>query len=349
MNRRRWHLLTVAVGVTLTVTAVGAGNPAPAAVQPCSTGLITLTFDDGPSVDVTPRLLEVLRGRRVPATFFVVGQRVDAAPWITRRTSAYGFKVANHSYAHEQLTTLSSTRVANSLRRTRRSIVDSGARPSNLMRAPYGAIDRRVHGVVADVGMRHVGWQVDPQDWEGYSGPAIASRVLRLLRPDRRNVVLLHDGIGNSPNTLRSVPTIVREGRARGYCFASLDAHGRPQPPVPQVRVSDAKVTERDLGEHAAMRFVLTLNAPTSRVTSVRLRTVDGTAAAGGDYRARDLRVRFPVGVTRAVVTVVARGDRIDETNEHFRVRLSDPRGLRLRDARGTGRITDNDAPVSAP
>lgn len=328
----------------LALSGLGFTHQAPAAVRACSAGLVVLTFDDGPSTNVTPTLLEVLRNRRVPATFFVVGQRVAAAPWITRRTDAYGFTVANHSYRHEQLTTLGNAAIASTLRSTRRAILNAGASPSPLMRPPYGSIDARVRAVVADVGMVPVLWTVDPRDWERQSGASIASRTLAQLRPDKRNVVLLHDGIVNSPNTLRAVPTIVRVARERGYCFADLDRSGRPAPPVPRVGVSDATVTERD-GTASSLRFTLSLDRPTSRVTAVGFRTHSGTATSGSDFTARDVRVRFPAGVTRMAVTVPVRGDSLDEPTERMRVALVSGSLLRIGDATGRGTILDNDPP----
>lgn len=321
------------------------GPPAEAMVQPCSRGLVALTFDDGPSRDVTARLLDVLENHRVPATFFVVGQRVADAPWLTRDASNRGFTIANHSYAHERLTTLSDGAVEQSLRRTRRSIVRSGARPSNLVRAPYGLIDARVRRVMTEVGLTHVGWNVAPADWKGYSATVIATRVLNGLHSDRSNTVLLHDGIANSPSTVRAVPTIIREARERGYCFAALGSHGKPRPPIPKARVSDATVSEADNGDRSSMRFEIRLDRPTSRETSVRVDAVARSATSGADFAARSLRVIFPVGVTRRSVYVSAKGDVLDEPVERFSLKLSRPRYLRLADATGVGRILDNDKP----
>ena len=345
MRVRKYAVAAVAVTTTaLTLSGLGFTDQAPAAVRACSAGLVVLTFDDGPSTNVTPTLLEVLRDRRVPATFFVVGSRVAAAPWVTRRTHDYGFTVANHSYRHEQLTTLGNAAISSTLRNTRRAIVNAGASPSPLMRPPYGSINARVRGVVANVGMVPVLWDVDPRDWERQSGSSIASRTLAQLRPNRRNIVLLHDGIVNSPNTLRAVPTIVRVARQRGYCFADLDRSGRPAPPVPRVRVSNATVTERD-GTPSSLRFTLSLDRPTSRVTAVGFRTRGGSATSGTDFSTRDLRVQFPAGVTRMVVNVPVRGDSLDEPTERMRAALVSGYRLRIADAAGRGTIIDNDSP----
>lgn len=61
---------------------------------------ILLTFDDGPSVHVTPRLLRVLSDANISACFCVVGTHVQALPDITRQIVAEGHVIANHGYCH---------------------------------------------------------------------------------------------------------------------------------------------------------------------------------------------------------------------------------------------------------
>lgn len=311
----------------------------------CAGGLVALTFDDGPAAAVTGKLLDVLSERHVPATFFVLGGRVAATPRLARTAYRRGFVVGNHTYRHELLTRLSDDAVRRTLRATDRALREAGVRPAPLMRPPYGALDSGVRAVVSGLGLTPVLWDIDPRDWESGSPATISSRVLGALRPEGRNIVLLHDGVARSTNTLRAVPAIVRGARGRGYCFAELDPSGRPVLPVRGASVSDADVTEGEPGGTVGLRFTIRLERPTVRPTSVRVRTVDGTARVGDDYRAVDRRVDVPAGATRVRVTVQVRGDRVDETTESLRLRLSEPTGLRLRDAVGVGSIRDDDPP----
>ena len=350
MTRRvtRWLtavlLLVVGSPVALATTPAGAASSTP---RPCSRGLVALTFDDGPSTTVTGRLLDVLARRKVPATFFVVGERVAAAPALARSAYRRGFVIANHSYGHEMLTGLSADGIRATLHRTTRALRHAGVRPSGLMRPPYGAVDSRVRSVVAGMGLTPVLWDIDPRDWQSGTSATIASRVLGALRPGGSNIVLLHDGVQRSPTTLAAVPAIVRGARARGYCFAELGATGRPAPPVPQVRVSGARVTETDPGGSTTLRFTLGLDLPTSRKVSVRVRTAEITARAGGDFQAIDQRVGFAVGQQSRQVVVRVRGDRVDEVSEQLRLLASDPRGLTIEDGQGVGTIRDDDPPPS--
>lgn len=191
------------------------------------TGTIALTFDDGPAAGTTPRLVRILRAASVPATFFMVGQRVRRHPELARAVARAGFQVANHSWAHEQLTARSGRQVRDSIAATSRELRRAGVRPSRLMRPPYGAIDGRVRGEVARAGYVPVLWTVDSRDWAGGSADQIAARILRGLRRGP-NVVLQHDGVEHSPASVAAVAKVVRGARQRGFCFAGLDGRGRP-------------------------------------------------------------------------------------------------------------------------
>ena len=329
-----------------TVAAVGLVLPtavADAPPRPCSAGLVALTFDDGPASGLTPRLLDILTVRRVPATFFMVGARIDSAPHAARQVAARGFGVANHSYHHEQLTQLSDGAIRATIRRTRRAAADAEVPMSRLVRPPYGAMDARVRSVLTGMGLVPVLWTVDPEDWRsGRSADEIASSVLAQLRPRSTNIVLLHDGVANSPRSVAAVPRIIRTARARGYCFARLGRGGTPVAPVPAVSASDVQVTERT-GSRSTLAFTLRLDEPTSRSTSVLAATADGAARAGRDYVAGRIRVAFPVGVTRALVRVPVVGDGLDEAMESMRLRLSAPEGLTIRRRNAVGTIRDDD------
>lgn len=332
------------LAASLLVTGAMAGTTSKtrpvSSVVPCSQGLAALTFDDGPDRRLTPELLDILTTRRVPAVFFVNGRDVDTAPWVVRDAHARGFTIANHTYDHEQLTRLSAGSIRTTLDRTRRAIRAAGADSSPLMRPPYGLMDARVRSVVQDHGYVPVMWTVDPRDWERVSATTIADRVLGLLRPHRRNVVLQHDGIGNSPSTVAAVPRIIRGARARGYCFAAIGSKGRVLPPVPRASVTAGTTTE---AAGASLTVTVRLDRPTSRPTSVLLRTTGGNATPGADYLPVERRLVFPTGARTVTTRVPVLDDRLDENVERVRLRLSSPRGMLLRTARATAVIHDDD------
>src|SRR5690606_16418898 len=90
----------------------------------------------------TPRLLDILKERGVKATFYVVGRMVREHPAIAKRTVDEGHEVANHSWSHPKLSTMSQAAVRDELKKTHDVIVAAtGVAPRNF-RPPYGAFTR---------------------------------------------------------------------------------------------------------------------------------------------------------------------------------------------------------------
>ena len=64
---------------------------------------LALTFDDGPDPEWTPQILDILKAKHVPATFFVIGANMEAHPGLVQRILAEGHEVGNHTYTHPNL------------------------------------------------------------------------------------------------------------------------------------------------------------------------------------------------------------------------------------------------------
>jgi peptidoglycan/xylan/chitin deacetylase (PgdA/CDA1 family) len=198
--------------------------------RPCRSGSIALTFDDGPSPVMTPRLLEILVRENVPATFFMVGQNARRTPRTVLRVKKAGFTIANHTWSHRELTRLTTAQVRGQLLRAGAELRRQGIDTGTLMRPPYGAINSRVSRAVRGLGLVPVLWTADSMDWSGGTAAQIADRILAQLRPYRKNVVLQHDGVDNSAASIAAVPIVIRVARARGYCFAGLARDGGVAP-----------------------------------------------------------------------------------------------------------------------
>jgi len=166
-----------------------------AARLPHNAQIIALTFDDGPSRH-TDRLLDALYERGVPATFFVLGSRVERYPDTARRIVAEGHEIGNHTFGHPFLTRLCADSIYNELIWTSNTIYHTtGVRPS-LMRPPYGAHNQTVRNVAAELGYPVIMWSVDTRDWERRNVNAIMSHIVRpngTLRVRHGHNILMHD------------------------------------------------------------------------------------------------------------------------------------------------------------
>ena len=344
MVRRLARLLAAAAVLACVLAPSGVAD---AAATPCSAGLVALTFDDGPAGGVTPRLVRMLIDRRVPATFFMVGARVDRDPDDARLVARSHFVVGNHTWTHTALTKLTDAGIRSELSRTRTELRSHGITPSRLMRPPYGATSARVNHVIRSMGLVPVLWTIDTRDWESGSASDIAHRVLSRLKPRATNIVLQHDGVRRSPTSIQAVPEIVREARVRGYCFAALGPDGKPAPPVPLLRVTTT--AGREAGR-VPVRVSLALDRPTSRRVSVRLTTASGTATSGTDFTAVARTLVFPVGTTRITFSVPVVDDRLHEPTETLQVRLGEADGVRLvSTTRSASIVSDDPEPPPPP
>jgi peptidoglycan/xylan/chitin deacetylase (PgdA/CDA1 family) len=187
---------------------------------------VSLTFDDGPAVQFTEQVLDILREHHVPATFFVCGKNVEEHPDLLRRIVAEGHEVGNHTYSHLYIFFKSRRRVAEEIDRTQEIIEKvTGFRPK-IFRPPYGARWFGLIPTLLERGMHLILWSVAGYDWKK-DVDGITQVVLRGLKPGA--VILLHDGretrsvaeIDRS-RTVLALPGIIAGARRRGYTFAPL-------------------------------------------------------------------------------------------------------------------------------
>ncbi|MBA2344190.1 MAG: polysaccharide deacetylase family protein [Rubrobacter sp.] len=210
---------TLVLALILAFVAVVLLQGEPARAQTRATAkYVRLTFDDGPVRGNTCRVLDVLRNKRVKATFFVIGQQARWNPGLVRRAYNEGHSVQNHSYTHADLTTLSNAGIERELRATNRAVVDAGVPRPYRFRPPYGATNARVRSIGTSLGLTQTLWTVDPRDWADPPASVVCSRVLNNVRSG--SIVLLHDGTG--ANTDNALPCIINGLRSRGYSFRKL-------------------------------------------------------------------------------------------------------------------------------
>ena len=195
---------------TLAVAGLAAGGCAYAAlgpesqifgrtlVAPARPGEIALTFDDGPNPAWTPRLLELLAGHRVTATFFLVGKFAEAESVLTRHIADAGHVIGNHTWNHPNLFWTAPDRVREELTRTKDTLEQITGRPVRFFRPPFGARRPDVLRTAWRLGMTPVLWNSMTNDWAQRSAERIAQRLGAKVdaagRRGRAANVVLHDG-----------------------------------------------------------------------------------------------------------------------------------------------------------
>ena len=193
---------------------------------------IALTFDDGPSAALTPKLLDLLAARHLKATFFVVGQNAADHPDILKRAVREGHEIANHSWSHPNLGKMSDEAVRRELQKTDDAIAAAIGKRPTLLRPPYGSITasqkRWIH---QEFGYRIIIWDVDPLDWKRPGPSVVTARILKETKAG--SIVLAHD---IHPPTIEAMPRTFDQLIEKGFksvTVTELLGMATPIPPKP--------------------------------------------------------------------------------------------------------------------
>ncbi|MGA8086957.1 MAG: polysaccharide deacetylase family protein [Terracidiphilus sp.] len=195
-------------------------------------GELALTFDDGPNPAWTPRLLDILAGHNVRATFFMVGKFAKAEPELARRVAEAGHLIGNHTWSHPDLSRARSANVLDELTRTNDLLAQITGKPARYFRPPFGARRPYVLKLARQLGLIPVTWNAMTNDWKEPSADKIAQNLIRKIDSNQSggyasNIVLhdgSHHGLGadRGPSVTAAEQLLVRYDRS--HTFVTLDA-----------------------------------------------------------------------------------------------------------------------------
>jgi peptidoglycan/xylan/chitin deacetylase (PgdA/CDA1 family) len=185
---------------------------------------LALTFDDGPNPHNTPLLLELLAGKGIKATFFVVGRRVRRFRDLLKQTADAGHEIGNHGDHHVPLSFLPRAIISRELEVCSKLVEGVTGRRPRFMRPPMGWFNDKVLEVTRGLGYEPVIGSVHPQDSRQPGLDTIVRRVRRRIEPGA--IIIMHDGgwrIGvDRSQTLAAVDLITDELLDSGYRFQTL-------------------------------------------------------------------------------------------------------------------------------
>jgi peptidoglycan/xylan/chitin deacetylase (PgdA/CDA1 family) len=185
---------------------------------------LTLSFDNGPTAEVTPQVLDVLARRRVKSTFFVIGEKLARAGGraLAERAHAEGHWIGNHTWSHSLPFGLMSPKAANAEFDRTQEALGALAHPHRFFR-PYGQggnLDRRllsrsVLDHLAQARATIVLWSSLPRDWHDTEG--WVDRALTQIKASQWSLMVLHDIGGGAMRHLDRFLGLVadRGGRIR--------------------------------------------------------------------------------------------------------------------------------------
>ncbi len=221
-----------AVDPTINPTLKPAANPAVKDSVPSSSKpilkTVCLTFDDGPSIETTPKILDILDRYQIKATFFVIGSNALKYSDILKRTYASGHVIGNHTFSHD----------INYFSIQPRNMVDDFYKGEaaiktilpnynlKLARIPGGSLRWNVsyRNAVKAAGFHAVDWNCLTRDAEGINVPSktLFENVKRTAVKQQNLIILMHDSAGKE-TTLESLPEIIDYLKTQGFVFKVLN------------------------------------------------------------------------------------------------------------------------------
>jgi peptidoglycan-N-acetylglucosamine deacetylase len=193
---------------------------------------IAISFDDGPDSQWTPKILDILKEKKAPGVFFIIGDQANKRPDILKREYTEGHEIGNHTFTHPKFDEISHTQIRWELNLTQRLIESTLDVKTILFRPPYGIDHQPEYAeevaqlpLTQEMGYLIVGQRIDPDDWSLRDGkpipaPEIVASVVR--QADKGNIILLHDGGGDRAQTVAALPQIIDALRDKGYQLVSV-------------------------------------------------------------------------------------------------------------------------------
>jgi peptidoglycan/xylan/chitin deacetylase (PgdA/CDA1 family) len=175
---------------------------------------IYLTFDDGPTPEITPWVLDELDKVGAKATFFLIGNNVAKHPDIIAQIRAAGHSIGNHSYNHEKGWSTSDAAYHASVEKTNDLL------HTPLFRPPYGRIKKSQIAALKN-SYKIIMWDVLSHDYDQRLSPKdCIANVVENVRPG--SIIVFHDSQKAWKNLKDSLPEVLKQLSASGYVFATL-------------------------------------------------------------------------------------------------------------------------------
>ncbi|WP_372665633.1 polysaccharide deacetylase family protein [Amycolatopsis kentuckyensis] len=182
--------------------------------------VVALTFDDGPDPAGTHAILETLRERAVPATFFLIGRDIAAHPDLAHDIAAAGHEIGNHSFSHDRMIGVTPAWVADEVEATDALIRTTGYSGEILFRPPNGKKLFALPHYLATHNRITITWDVEPDSDGTPDAATVITTTVDQVRPG--SIVLLHGMYAGREQTRQAIGPIIDRLREQGYRFVTV-------------------------------------------------------------------------------------------------------------------------------
>lgn len=183
-----------------------------------------LTFDDGPTPEITDWVLNTLGQYNAKATFFCIGKNIEQHPDIFKRIISKGHSIGNHTQNHVKGWKTSSAEYINSVKQTELAI-NNNTEPNHLspllFRPPYGRIKKDQGKQLIQLGYKIIMWDILSVDWDKSITPEKC--CLNVINNSRKgSIIVFHDSIKASINMKYALPKVLEHFNGLGYSFKAI-------------------------------------------------------------------------------------------------------------------------------
>lgn len=176
--------------------------------------MIVFTFDDGPTPEITERIMNAFLSVNGRATFFELGSRIESYGYLTKMLYEHGFEIGNHSYSHANLSIADEEGIRQEIYATQDIAYSITGKDISIVRPTYGEISELMREVIP---FKMINWTVDSLDWKSRNKDAICLEVLPYIEDG--SIILMHDLYASTAEAVEEMLPILAE---KGYQFVTL-------------------------------------------------------------------------------------------------------------------------------
>lgn len=175
--------------------------------------VVAITFDDGPS-QYTKEIIKTLKENDCNATFFVLGNKVEAYQDVIRESIKNGNEIGNHSYNHKWLSRLSKEKIMEQINKTQDILQQTVNYTPTHLRPTYGSVNQRIKNTTK---LSITLWTIDTKDWKLKNVDRIVERAIKDIEDG--DIILMHDIFERSSEALKKLIPLLKE---QGYQLVTI-------------------------------------------------------------------------------------------------------------------------------
>lgn len=190
--------------------------------------IVALTFDDGPSAEWTPQVLDALKLANAKATFFIIGEHVQRHPEVTRRIVEEGHAIGSHTYDHHVLVYYTMEELERELDKNDQVIRKATGVSTKLFRPPKAWLTGREKKKLKEMGYQIILWTLNSKDWVSFNYRTTVKYLTRRVKPG--DIILFHDGGGvftteggDRGSTVKVIPLLAGQLKEKGFRFVTVN------------------------------------------------------------------------------------------------------------------------------